>query len=374
MGDSAFVPVANPAAELEGEMGRQVRAAIEAVLSSGNYVLGNQVAAFECEFAGFLGVDHCVGVANGTDAIALALRAVGVHPGDEVITVSHSAVATAAAIRQAEAIPVFVDIEPASRCMNPALIEGAITERTRAIVPVHMYGHPANMPEILAVARKHRLKVVEDCAQAHGATIGGIAVGSFGDAAAFSFYPTKNLGALGDGGAIVTGSAEVAGRARLLRQYGWAERYVSHVEGFNSRLDELQAAILRVKLCSLSAFVDRRRQIADRYREALLRDTSIEAPSEAPGCRHAMHLFVVCADRRDELRAYLASQEVGSALHYPMPIHRQPAYEAYGTTPEVLAATDQLYRRMVTLPLYPRLSAEQVEKVCSALQDWSRRD
>ena len=270
------IPLADPGAQMR-LCEESVRSAFDRVLTSGRYILGNEVEAFEREWAAYLHVSHCIGVGNGTDALALALLAVGVKAGEEVITVSHTAVATVAAIEQIGAVPVFADIEPRSRCMNPAHLAGLISENTRAIVPVHMYGQPAPMGKIMAVAKTHGLKVVEDCAQAHGATLGGQHVGTFGDAAAFSFYPTKNLGALGDAGAIVTNDSTLADSVRMLREYGWRERYVSLTPGRNSRLDELQAAILRAKLPDLDRHNIRRRVIAAAYTQAL-RNTALVAP------------------------------------------------------------------------------------------------
>src|SRR5215813_7276453 len=279
---------------------REIDEAVRQTLDSGRYILGGQVGEFESEFAGYLGAEHCVGVANGTDALHLALRALGIGAGDVVITVAHTAVATVAAIEMAGALPVLVDIDPATFTISPEWVEDAIKSHRdqmhiKAIMPVHLYGHPADMRAICDTARRYDLKVVEDCAQAHGATIhsmGGLKVGVFGDAAAFSFYPTKNLGALGDGGAVVTNDPEVAGRVRLLREYGWRERYVSDIAGFNSRLDELQAAILRVKLRYLDAENARRREIARIY-ERILAGTEIGLPQCAAGAVHVYHQYVV---------------------------------------------------------------------------------
>ncbi|MGH9752556.1 MAG: DegT/DnrJ/EryC1/StrS family aminotransferase, partial [Blastocatellia bacterium] len=277
---------------------REIDEAIQQTLDSGWYILGGQVSEFEREFAGYLGAKHCVGVANGTDALHLALRSIGAGAGDAVITVAHTAVATVAAIEMAGALPLLVDIDPATFTIDPEAVEDAIkTHRDqlhiKAILPVHLYGHPADMRAICDIARRYDLKVVEDCAQAHGATIhrmGGSKVGVFGDAAAFSFYPTKNLGALGDGGAIVTNDAEVAERVRLLREYGWRERYVSDVAGFNSRLDELQAAILRVKLKYLDEENARRREIARIYDDRLALD-SLGLPERLDGVESVYHQY-----------------------------------------------------------------------------------
>lgn len=351
-----------------------IDAAISRVLKSGWYILGEEVSAFEREFAQYIGVGHGIGVANGTDAIAIALRACGVQAGDEVITVSHSAVATVAAIEQIGAIPVLCDIESESRSLNPELLPALITERTRAIVPVHIYGHPANIEAIVALAKARGLKVIEDCAQAHGAAIRGRRVGSFGDAAAFSFYPTKNLGAVGDGGAVVTNDDSIAESARMLRQYGWRERYVSSVAGINTRLDEIQAAILRVKLCHLDRDNARRNSIADAYDQALSGST-LTLPHRANHFSHAMHLYVVEHPCRDDLKAHLASRNVQALIHYPLAIHQQPAYASRRLRgADTLATTEALYRRVLSLPMYPELSDAHVRQVIDAVSEWLARN
>lgn len=365
---SDTIPVATPLAQFKAHE-REIRGAIDRVLESGWYILGSEVKAFEQEFADFTGTGFSIGVASGTDALALALLAAGIQTGDEVITVSHTAVATVAAIEQVGAVPVFADIDPVTRCLDPAKVSELLSTASRAIVPVHICGQPAPMGEILTLAAKHGLKVIEDCAQAHGAEIDGKRVGTFGDAAAFSFYPTKNLGAIGDGGAVVTNSAAVADACRSLREYGWRDRYISSVPGGNSRLDELQAAILRVKLPHLAADNARRREIADRYREVI--DGEIIAPPSAiAGTLHAMHLFVVECDRRDELARALADEGIGTARHYPAPVHHQPAYAGRIRGGERLPVTERLYKRILSLPMYPELTDFQVERICAALKKW----
>ena len=359
------VAVANPQAQfLAHEAG--IRAAIDRVLAGGWYILGSEVRGFEEEFASFVGVPHAVGVASGTDALALALLSVGVRPGDEVITVSHSAVATAAAVEQIGAVPVFADIDPATRCLDPERLPALLSPRTRALLPVHVYGQPAPMGRIMEAARRHGLKVVEDCAQAHGAEIDGRRVGSFGDAAAFSFYPTKNLGAIGDGGAVVTGSPEVAADLRARREYGWQERYISAFAGLNSRLDELQAAILRVKLPHLAADNARRREIAARY-DAALSGSGVVAPARIPGTLHAMHLYVVECAGRERLQEHLKTAGIATARHYPAPIHLQPAYRGRIRGGDLLPVTEALYGRIVSLPMYPELTDGEVRRVAGAL-------
>lgn len=361
-----MIPVAAPGAryvrhreELDGVLGR--------TLTAGLYVLGPEVAAFEREFAEWNGSRFTVAVGSGTDALLIALLALGVQDGDEVITVSHTAVATVSAIRSAGAIPVFVDIEPETHGMDPARLVEALTSRTKAILPVHIYGHPAGMDRIMTFARAHNLAVVEDCAQAHGARWQGTKVGNFGAAAAFSFYPTKNLGAFGDGGAVITNDAAVAESARALREYGWRERYISHIHGINSRLDELQAAMLRVLLRNLDDDNSRRREIAACYRAAIAA-TSIAAPVEQHGAEHVYHLYVVESDERARLQEHLRRYGIDTALHYPAAVHQQPAYAAWRPTTRPLECTERLYRRILSLPLFPELRDVQVDCVCDALQ------
>jgi dTDP-4-amino-4,6-dideoxygalactose transaminase len=345
----------------------EIDAATVRVLAGGWYILGPEVSAFEAEFAAYLGVEHAVGVASGTDAVLLALRALGVGPGDEVITVAHTAVATVAAIELAGATPRFVDIDPATYTLDPVQLAAAVTPRTRAIVPVHLYGAPADMDAVLAVARAHELRVIEDCAQAHGARYKGHMVGTLGDAAAFSFYPTKNLGALGDGGAVATNRPEVAERLRLLRQYGWRERYVSDVAGMNSRLDELQAAILRVRLRYLDAENEARRRLAARY-DAALAGLPVTRPTARPDDKAVYHLYVIRAAARDTLAAHLSAHGIGTGVHYPVPVHRQPAYAHLGYGPGSLPATEAAAGEVLSLPMYPDLPEAAVETVGAAIR------
>lgn len=364
-----FIPGANPKAQYEAYK-KEIDHAIEKVLSRGWYILGEEVGLFEKEFAEFTGSSFCIGCASGTDALILALKSVGIQPGDEVITVSHSAVATVAAIEIAGGVPVFADIDPLTRCMDPAQISPLISEKTKALLPVHIYGQPAPMKEILDIARQHNLKVVEDCAQAHGAEIEGKKVGTFGDAGTFSFYPTKNLGALGDGGAVVTNSSELAEHLKALREYGWKARYISEFPGMNSRLDEIQAAILRVKLSCLDKDNARRREIAECYFSAIDAVHMIP-PARIEGTLHAMHLFVAECEKRDDFQRFLKKEGIGTAIHYPMAIHQQPAYIGRIRGSNNLPQTEKLYRRILSLPMYPELTEEQVEKVCSSLRKWS---
>jgi dTDP-3-amino-3,4,6-trideoxy-alpha-D-glucose transaminase len=349
------------------ELKAEIDTAVTRVLGSGRYILGSEVAAFETEFAAYCGVNHAVGVASGTDALLLALRALGIGPGDEVITVAHTAVATVSAIELSGATPVFVDVEAAAGTLDPALLPAAITGRTRAVVPVHLYGQPANLAAILAIAREQKIAVVEDCAQAHGATFHGRRVGSWGDLGAFSFYPTKNLGALGDGGAVVCNDSGLAERLQTLRQYGWRERYISEVAGYNSRLDELQAAVLRVKLRHLDERNATRRRLAALYNEHLA--AGLILPQEQPATGHVYHLYVVQSPQRERLQATLNEKGVGTAVHYPVPVHLQPAYRHLGYEPGSLPVTERLAQQVLSLPLYPQLTSGHVTMVCDLIRD-----
>jgi dTDP-4-amino-4,6-dideoxygalactose transaminase len=350
----------------------EIDAAVAGALESGWYILGAQVRAFEEEFAAYCGLAYGVGVGSGTDALHIALAALDLAPGSEVITVSHSAVATVAAIELAGLRPVFVDIDPATYTIAPQEIEAAITPRTRAILPVHLYGQPANMAPIVEMARRHNLRLVEDCAQAHGATYHGQRAGSLGDIAAFSFYPTKNLGAAGDGGMIVTADPALAEKARLLRQYGWAERYVSHIRGLNSRLDELQAAMLRVKLGHLDRWNERRRALAGLYDE-LLAGSGLELPAVPPYSGHVYHLYVVRSAEREALREHLKAHGVSSLVHYPVPVHLQPAYAGLGYGPGSLPQTERAAAEILSLPLYPEMTGEMVRRVAECVLEFAAR-
>lgn len=349
----------------------EIEAAVRRVLDRGWYILGPELEQFEQAFARYHGEGyHAMGVANGTDAIELALRAAGIGPGDEIITVAHTAVATVCAVERAGATPIIVDIDPHSYTIDPAAIAAAITPRTRAIIPVHIYGQPADMPAILGIARKHHLLVIEDCAQAHGARLDGQLVGTFGDLAAFSFYPTKNLGALGDAGAVLTRDQVTAERVRRLRNYGQTTRYHHAERGMNSRLDEMQAAILGIFLKHLDASNDERRRLAGRYCSQL---RSVTLPTVRPTderTRHVYHLFVVRDQLgdRDRFRERLQSQGVGTLVHYPVPIHLQPAYASLGYAVGSLPVTELAARTVTSLPLFVGLTDEQVDHVCSAVE------
>lgn len=355
----------------------EILEAVHDVMASGWYVLGDQVAAFEEEFAAFIGTDQAVGVASGTDAISIALRATGIARGDAVLTVSHTAVATVAAIELVGAVPIFVDIDPATYVMDPNLLERALAtwdlpQKPRAIVPVHLYGQPTELSEIMRIAADHGLVVIEDCAQAHGARTRGRRVGSWGAAGAFSFYPTKNLGALGDAGAIVTPEASLADRCKALREYGWQERFVSSMPGVNSRLDELQAAILRVKLRHLDEENSRRREIAKNY-SSRLADLRLDIPLPKDGKGHVYHQYVIQLNERDDLRAYLSHLGIGTAVHYPIPVHLQPAYRDRLASMGGLPVTEEVCKKILSLPMDPELTDVDVERVCDSISTWSAR-
>lgn len=360
------VPQCNPLANYRAHRDAIDRA-MRLVLDKGQYILGENVAAFEREFAAYIGVADAVGVASGTDALTIALRACGIGPGDEVITVSHTAVATVAAIELAGATPVFVDIDEGSYTIDVSRIEPAITPATRAVLPVHLYGRTAAMDKIRAIAQARNLLVIEDCAQAHGARCGARRAGSMGDIAAFSFYPTKNLGALGDGGMIVTGNADLARQARLIREYGWRQRYVSDRTGTNSRLDEIQAAILRVKLTALEEENAARGSIARAYDAAL---TPLGcAPAAAPGeIAHVYHQYVIAVDQRDKVRDLLNLKGIGTAVHYPVPVHLQPAYRGRLRCAGPMSATELAARRIISLPMFPELRPDEAVFVAESVR------
>ena len=347
-----------------------VDAAIQRVLQSGHYILGPEVAAFEKEFAAAIGTAHCIGVGNGLEAIHIALRARGIGPGDTVITVSHTSVATVMAIELAGARPLLVDIDPVSYTLDPAKFEATLRANpgVKALILVHLYGQPA-APACVEIARQHGLFVLEDCAQAHGSATAGRTTGTWGDAAAFSFYPTKNLGAIGDGGAILTNDAALAARVRRLHQYGWQERYISHESGMNSRLDELQAAILRAKLPTLRADNARRAALAAIYTQAL-RGTVYTPPAPPADTTHVYHQYVIRAPRRDALAQALTARGIPWAIHYPQPVHLQPAYAgrvALGAGG--MAATERASQEILSLPLHPHLDEAAIHHVVQALRE-----
>jgi len=354
-----LITCGNPRAQYEAHR-VEIDNAIRRVLESGRYILGEEVRAFEREFADYVGVRHAIGVGSGTEALHLALAACGIGPGDEVITVAHTAIATVAAIELCGATPVLVDIEPDYFTLDAARLQSAITPRTRAIIPVHLYGQPADLGAIFSVAARHGIRVIEDCAQAHGATYREKRVGSWGDLACFSFYPTKNLGAIGDAGAVTTNDAELADKVRCLREYGWSERNVGHMSGWNSRMDELQAAILRVKLRFLDADNERRRRIASLY-DALLVESDLILPPRREDATHVFHLYVVRSAERDELLQRLHANGVGAMIHYPVPVHLQKNICA-----DELPNTERIAREILSLPIYPELTDVEVQGVAEA--------
>jgi len=351
-----------------------IDAAMLSVCESGNYILGPECVEFEKEFAAWIGTAHAVGVANGTDALVLALRALGIGVGDTVLTVSHTAVATVAAIELTGAEALLVDIEPATFTLDPQKLADTIRanpqRRFKAVIPVHLYGQPSDMPAIRAIAQQHSLHVIEDCAQSHGATLGGKIAGTFGDAATFSFYPTKNLGAIGDGGAVVTRDASVAARVRELRQYGWKSRYISDTTGMNSRLDELQAAILRVKLPHLRTDNQRRRDLATLYAMHAV-NSAITLPPVRSGAEHVYHQYVVRSPQRDALMAALKTNGVPTAIHYPQPVHTQPAYLGrIATGAGRLAESERACREVLSLPMHPQLTDDAVIFAAQKISEW----
>jgi dTDP-4-amino-4,6-dideoxygalactose transaminase len=346
----------------------EIRGAIDRVLSSGHYILGPEVDGFEKEFSVYQGSGCTIAVANGTEAIELALRVAGVKPGDFVATVANTVTATASAIEQIGARPVFLEIDPITLTMSPAALDSVLATNPaiKAVLPVHLYGQPADMISLLAIAKRRGVKVVEDCAQAHGATIAGRKVGTFGDLAAFSFYPTKNLGALGDGGAVFTRDEELAAQVRLLRQYGWRERYISEVPGRNSRLDEMQAAILRVKLPYLDAENAVRRSLAEKYLTRL-EGSGLTLPRPAAGKAHVFHQFTVRTARRDALKAFLHERGIGCGILYPVPVHRQPAFAEPSLT---LPETERACAEVLCLPCHPAITTADVDRVCDEILRW----
>ena len=339
----------------------EVMAAIRAVLESGQFVLGTETQAFESELAAHSRAAHAVGTSSGTSALHLALLAAGVRPDDEVITVPFTFVATVAAIEYVGARPVLVDVRPDSLTMDPELVEAAITPRTRAIIPVHLYGQPADMGPILEIAGAHGLRVIEDACQAHGAEYEGRRLGSLGDLGCFSFYPGKNLGAYGEGGAVVTNDPDLASTVRTLRHWGQTRRYVHELKGFNYRLDELQAAVLRVKLRHLDAWTEARRAHARRYDQLLT--GVLPTPVEMPYARHVYHVYVVRPTVRERVEQALGEAGVQTVVHYPVPVHLQPAWADLGYGPGSFPVAEQAAREVLSLPMYPELAEESIVRV-----------
>ncbi len=335
--------------------------AVQRVLNSGWYILGKESEEFEKEFAEYIGTDYAIGVNSGTDALLISMMAMGIGIGDEVITVSHTATATAMAISLSGATPVFVDIDADTYVMDAMRVKEKITPKTRAIIPVHLYGNPVDMGPLIDIADKHGIYIIEDACQAHGADYNGKKVGTFGRLAAFSFYPTKNLGGYGDAGIILTNDVKVYEKAMMLRQYGWRERYNSEMTGINSRLDEIHAAILRVKLKHLDSWNQKRQAIARYYKECL-KDTNVVLPKEQPHGTHVYHQFVIRHKDRDDLRKYLAGNGVHAQIHYPLPVHKQTAYIS-STMNSGLSVTENICKTILSLPVHPHLTQPEIESV-----------
>jgi dTDP-4-amino-4,6-dideoxygalactose transaminase len=343
--------------------------AVSEVLESNQYVLGEQVANFEHNFAKFIGVNHCIGVANGTDALELALRSLDIGLNDEVITVSHTAVATVSAIQLVGATPVLVDIDEQSYTLDPAKLADAITPRTKAIIPVHLYGHACNLDLILEIANSKNIPVIEDVSQAHAGKFKERYLGTYGLISCFSCYPTKNLGAIGDAGLVCTDDQELALKIRMLREYGWKERYLSEITGRNSRLDELQASILSVKLKYLHEDTTKRIEIANLYKENL-KDLPLVLPIENSDVKHVYHLFAILTDRRDELLAFLKKYNIYPGIHYPYPIHLQRGYKNLVRIKHPLLLTERVATQELSLPIYPELAHDEVLQVCEKISEF----
>jgi dTDP-4-amino-4,6-dideoxygalactose transaminase len=348
----------------------ELKPILEEIMASGAFIGGAPVAAFEEEFAAFCGVKHCVGLNSGTDALRFALMAVGVKPGDEVITVPHTFIATTEAISQAGATPVFVDIDPDTCCIDVDQIPRRITSRTRAILPVHLYGQPADMDPILDIARKHHLAVIEDACQAHGALYKGRPAGSMGVAGCFSFYPGKNLGAFGDAGAIVTDDERLAQIFRMLREHGQSRKYYHEMEGYTGRLDAIQAAVLRIKLKRLAQWNQARRAHASVYNQLLADIPGVSVVKEADFAQSVFHLYVIRVDDRDGLQAFLTEKGVGTGLHYPLPLHLQKAYARMGFRKGDFPVSERAAERLLSLPMYAELTREHVEYVVDCIKDY----
>jgi dTDP-4-amino-4,6-dideoxygalactose transaminase len=361
---------ANPSAQFESYQ-TEIEEAVLKVMRGNRFILGDEVEALEQEFASYIKTSEAVGVANGTDAIELALRALDIGAGDEVITVSHTAVATVAAIESTGAIPILVDVEPKFYTLNALQLEEVITPKTKAIIAVHLYGQPADLDSIALLCKAHKLYLIEDCAQAHGAQYKGKRVGSIGDVGCFSCYPTKNLGAIGDAGLITTNDTGLAMKIRKLREYGWNRRS-SEYAGRNSRLDEIQAAVLRVKLKHLDADNNKRRFLASCYNEQLF-GLAIQLPNIRCEVESVYHLFVIQVEEQHKLIEHLLNQGIQAGIHYPIPVHLQPAYKNRISTAKNMNITESLATTIVSLPMYPELSNENVVKICNAVKYFVKR-
>ncbi|WP_048091861.1 aminotransferase class I/II-fold pyridoxal phosphate-dependent enzyme [Geoglobus acetivorans] len=351
------------------EIKEETDQAIQRVLERGWFILGKELETFEKEFSSYIGVKHAIGVNSGSDALYLAIKALGIGPGDEVITVSHTFISTVDAIVRNSARPVFVDIGPETYTIDVPQIEKAITDRTKAILPVHIYGHPANIDPIIEIAEEYGLYVIEDASQAHGAEYKGRKVGSIGHVACFSFYPTKNLGAYGDAGAIVTNDDELAEKLRMMRNYGSSKKYYHEFIGVNSRLDEIQAAILRVKLRHLDEWNERRRKIAEMYNE-LLENSDVITPVEKEWAKHVYHLYVIRHKDRDKLQQYLLENGIKTQIHYPVPVHLQKAYLDLGIRVK-LPVTERISREVLSLPMFTHLTYYEIKNIAKVMRDAS---
>jgi len=364
-----------PQFDLSGQyaaIGGEIRTALERVLASQQFVLGREGTALEEEIAALCGVAHGVGVASGTDALILALRACGVEPGDEVLLPTSTFVATGSAVSALGAKPVFADIRPETYNLDPSELERRVTPRTRAIIAVHLYGLAADMDPIVAFAKSRKLPLIEDCAQAIGAVYQGRRVGSLGNAACLSFYPTKNLGAYGDSGMIVTNSAEIAARLRPLRNHGQTAKYLSSEPGWNSRLDEIQAAILRVKLRYLADWQGARRSNAAEYTRLLQQVPGIMPPHEPEGCEHVYHQYTIRSERRDALQQHLAARKIASTVYYPHPLHLQPLYAQLGYKSGHFPHAERAAKEVLSLPMYPELRKDQISRVVEAIAEFMK--
>jgi len=365
------VPYFDLPAQLRG-IRQEIDAAVARTIDKGSFCLGPDVAQFEKDFARYCGAEHCVGLNSGTSALHIAMLLLGIRPGDEVVTTPMTFVATSWAISYVGARPVYVDIDDATFNLDPKLVERAITSRTKAILPVHLYGQPFDIDPILEICRKHKLALVEDAAQAHGAKYKGKTIGTFGQVSSFSFYPGKNLGACGEGGALVTNNAAYAARARSLREHGSSVRYYHDEVGFNYRMEGLQGATLAVKLKHLPAWTKKRRTIAHTYHD-LLADTPLQLPREAAYAESVYHLYVVRHARRDELKKHLEANGVGCALHYPVPLHLQKCYANLGHKAGDFQVTEKAARECLSLPIYPELTDKQIQRVADVIKDFFKR-
>jgi dTDP-4-amino-4,6-dideoxygalactose transaminase len=365
------VPYLDLAAQMR-PLRKEIDGAIARTLDQCSFCLGPDVAQFEQAFSRFCGAEHCIGFNSGTSALHVAMRLLDIGPGDEVITTPSTFVATSWAISYSGAKPVYVDIDEQTFNLNPALVERAITPRTKAIMPVHLYGQPADLDPLLAICRKHNLPLIEDAAQAHGAKYKGKVVGTFGALAGFSFYPGKNLGAYGEGGALVTDNAAFAKRARALREHGSTLRYYHDEIGYNYRMEGIQGAVLGVKLKHLDHWTQERRRVAYRYHQ-LLKGTPLQLPLEPDYAESAWHLYVVRHPRRDELKKWLEENQIGCALHYPLPLHLQKAYAHLGHKPGDFPVAEKAARECLSLPIYPELTEEQIQRVAGVIQEFFQK-